>query len=154
MIRPSDKWQKEGREEAKYLVNQKPEKKGLDLNPLKLLSSLIDFCINSEEKKGESSTPNSPSRTTPITDEEIDNLLEESEDEIDLELEGEISTDDNESAKLKNEINEKTESTLKKIFIFIFSVIAIVAGIAIIIALGPLWIIAILIFLLVLKLNK
>lgn len=79
-----------------------------------------------------------------ITDEEIDNLLREGEGEIDLELEDGISTDDNESPKLET---KKVESALKNIFIFIFIVIAIIAGIAVIIALGPLWVIAILLFL-------
>lgn len=71
MIRPIDKWQKEGREEAKNILNQKPTKKIHGLNPLKMLSAFINFLVSGEKKdKG----MESQSRTTPLTDEEIKDL--------------------------------------------------------------------------------
>lgn len=76
MIRPTDKWQKEGREEAKNLLNQKPKKKkGLNLNPLKLISAFIDFFVSTGEKKPDSGGEG-PSRTTAMTEEEIKALEE------------------------------------------------------------------------------
>lgn len=71
MIRPTDNWQKEGKEEAKNILNQKPTKKNYGLNPLKLLSAFLAFII-SGEKKAKSS--DQTARTTPMTDEEVKDL--------------------------------------------------------------------------------
>jgi len=72
MIRPVNDWQKKGREEAKNIINQKPSKKGLGLNPLKLLLGLINFMMGLEEKSNK--MPEAQSRTTPMTDEEVKEL--------------------------------------------------------------------------------
>ncbi len=72
MIRPTANWQKKGREEAKNIINQKPSKKGLDLNPLKLLLGVVTFMMGTEEKS--SKMPESQGRTTPMTDEEVKDL--------------------------------------------------------------------------------
>jgi len=71
LVKPVDNWQKEGREEAKNMLNQKPSKKKLSLNPIKLFIGFFKFLFKSEsqEKKLE---PNE--RTTPITEEEVKNL--------------------------------------------------------------------------------
>lgn len=77
MIRPTDKWQKEGREEAKNLLNQKPKKKkGIDLNPLKLISAFINFFVSTSGEKKSDSGSDGPSRTTAMTEEEIKSLEE------------------------------------------------------------------------------
>ncbi|MCC7432682.1 type IV secretion system DNA-binding domain-containing protein [Candidatus Peregrinibacteria bacterium] len=72
MIRPAVDWQKEGREHAKNMLNQKPEKKGFDFNPIKILAAILDFMMARESKSD--STPEAPGRTTPMTDEEIKDL--------------------------------------------------------------------------------
>ena len=54
MMRPIDKWQKEGRDEAKNLINNKPKKKGIELNPLKILANFINFFMATSEKKDSS----------------------------------------------------------------------------------------------------
>ncbi len=74
MIRPTDKWQKEGREEAKNLLNQKPKKKGLTLHPLKLIASFFNFFITPTAKKPDSPEP--ASRATAMTEEEVKALEE------------------------------------------------------------------------------
>ncbi len=73
MIRPTDNWQKEGREEAKNILNQKPKKNhDFSLNPWKLLSGFFGFLIGSG--KNSDSKPSDSSRTTPMTDEEVKDL--------------------------------------------------------------------------------
>lgn len=72
MIKPVDKWQKAGREEAKNMVNQKPKKKKMSLNPLHLVLAIIKFMMPAE-KKGDKG-PEPAGRTTPMTDEEIKDL--------------------------------------------------------------------------------
>lgn len=72
MIRPTAGWQKKGREEAKNILNQKPAKKGLDLNPLKLILGFINFIMGQEDKSG--AKPDVQGRTTPMTDEEVKEL--------------------------------------------------------------------------------
>ena len=73
MIRPVDKWQKAGREEAKNLLNNKPKKKGFSLNPVKLISAIFYFFIESPTKKD---SPEAQNRNTPMADEEIKALEE------------------------------------------------------------------------------
>ena len=71
MIRPADKWQKAGRDEAKNILNQKPTKKKAGLNPVKLISAFIKFLVSGEKK---AKTPDQQGRTTPLTDEEVKDL--------------------------------------------------------------------------------
>jgi hypothetical protein len=73
MIRPTAGWQKKGREEAKNKLNQKPAKKGLDLNPLKLILGVLQFLVGSGDKKSDKG-PDLQGRTTPMTDEEVKEL--------------------------------------------------------------------------------
>jgi hypothetical protein len=74
MIRPTDGWQKAGREEAKNILNQKPKKKkSIWTNPLKLIAAFFDFMMGNTGGK-KSSSSDSPSRTTPMTDEEVKDL--------------------------------------------------------------------------------
>lgn len=73
MISPTDKWQKQGREEAKNILNQKPKKDKFNLNPIKLATGFFKFIF-----KGESASKGSDitSKTTPMTDEEVKDLEE------------------------------------------------------------------------------
>lgn len=74
MIRPTDNWQKAGREEAKNILNQKPKKKkGISLNPLKIIQVFFEFMMGSGGGK-KSDSGDSASRTTPMTDEEVKDL--------------------------------------------------------------------------------
>jgi hypothetical protein len=73
MIRPTDKWQKEGREEAKNRLNNKPKKKPISLNPLKLLAAFINFFSTAAPAKKDAPEPN---RNTPLAEEEIKALEE------------------------------------------------------------------------------
>lgn len=72
MIKPVDKWQKAGREEAKNMVNQKPKKKKMSFNPLYLILGIIKFMMPAEKKSDKGPEP--AGRTTPMTDEEIKDL--------------------------------------------------------------------------------
>ena len=72
MIKPVDKWQKAGREEAKNMINQKPKKKKMSLNPLHLVLGIIKFMMPAEKKSDKGPEP--AGRTTPMTDEEIKDL--------------------------------------------------------------------------------
>lgn len=72
MIRPAVEWQKEGRDHAKNMLNQKPEKKGFEINPIKILGAILDFMMARESKSDNGS--DAPGRTTPMTDEEIKDL--------------------------------------------------------------------------------
>lgn len=74
MIRPTDNWQKAGRDEAKNVLNQKPKKKkGISLNPLKIVTIFFEFMMGSGGSK-KSDSGDSASRTTPMTDEEVKDL--------------------------------------------------------------------------------
>lgn len=72
MIKPTDNWQKEGREEAKNVLNQKPKKHLLSLNPVKMFAAFFEFLIGTNTKK-DAKSPEA-SRTTPMTDEEVKDL--------------------------------------------------------------------------------
>ncbi len=74
MIRPTDDWQKAGRDEAKNILNQKPKKnKTHPLNPIKWIGAFFQFMMG-QESKDKSSGPEAPDRTTPMTDEEVKDL--------------------------------------------------------------------------------
>ncbi|MCC6643812.1 type IV secretory system conjugative DNA transfer family protein [Candidatus Peregrinibacteria bacterium] len=74
MIKPTDNWQKAGRDEAKNILNQKPKKKKISLNPLRWILSAIEFMMDSGGGKKSDKGPESASRTTPMTDEEVKDL--------------------------------------------------------------------------------
>lgn len=73
MISPTDKWQKQGREEAKNIMNQKPKKDKFNLNPIKLITVFFKFIFKGESKE---KSGDLTSKTTPMTDEEVKDLEE------------------------------------------------------------------------------
>lgn len=73
MIQPVDDWQKEGRDEAKNMLNQKTKNTSFSLNPLKLLIKTLEFIIPINNKSNENKAPDN-GRTTPILDEEVKEL--------------------------------------------------------------------------------
>ncbi|MBD3270853.1 type IV secretion system DNA-binding domain-containing protein, partial [Candidatus Peregrinibacteria bacterium] len=74
MIRPADKWQKEGQEEAKNLTNSKPKKK-LDLNPFKFIISIFGLLFSSDAGSKKDNI-DAPEKSTPVSEEEIKALDE------------------------------------------------------------------------------
>ncbi len=73
IISPTDKWQKQGREEAKNMMNQKPKKDGISLNPIKIATFFFNFLVKGGKKD---KTPELQGKTTPMTDEEVKDLEE------------------------------------------------------------------------------
>lgn len=74
MIRPTDNWQKEGREEAKNILNNKrTTKKSLSLNPFSLIINFFKFLIGGGGGKSDDGGADT-SRNTPLTEEEVKDL--------------------------------------------------------------------------------
>ncbi len=70
MIRPADKWQKKGKDEAKNLANQK-EKKKFTINPIKLLGAFFNMLISGG---GSGSDSKALDKATPMAEEELKEL--------------------------------------------------------------------------------